>query len=120
MAQITNESDKVYASIRGLWRFTAGSVRLHKPSPFIEAMSLAAEFEGAFKGDSAPKGSRAADFDSHSRDGKRKKPSAFHGFNQGSGKGVLLSRVKASPKDARRRVKERRSATVKLLPKMRL
>jgi hypothetical protein len=87
MAQITNESDKVYAFIRGLRRFTAGSIRMHKPSTLIEAMSLAAEFEGAFKGNSAPKGSkRAADFEGHSRDGKRTKPSAFHGFNPGSGK----------------------------------
>jgi Retrotransposon gag protein len=87
MAQITNESDKVYAFIRGLRRFTAGSVRMHKPGTLIEAMSLAAEFEGAFKGHSAPKGSkRAADFECHSRDGKRTKSSAFHGFNQGSGK----------------------------------
>jgi hypothetical protein len=79
MAQITYESDKVYAIIRELRRFTAGSIRMHKPSTLIEAMSLAALFEGAFKSNSALKGSkRAADFKGHSRDGKRTKPSAFH------------------------------------------
>jgi hypothetical protein len=62
-----------------------GSVRLLKPRTLIEAMSLAAEFEGAFKGNSAPKASQnAVDFESHSRAGKRTKPSAFHGFNPGN------------------------------------
>jgi hypothetical protein len=85
MAQITNESDKEYAIIWGLQRFTAESIRMHKPSTLIEAMSLTAEFEGAFKCNSAPKGSkRAADFEGYSRDGK--KSLAFHGFNPGSGK----------------------------------
>jgi hypothetical protein len=53
MAQITNESDKVQAFIRGLRRFTR-SIRMHKPSTLIEAMSLTAEFEGAFEGNSRP------------------------------------------------------------------
>jgi Ty3 transposon capsid-like protein len=99
MAQITNESDKVYAFIRGLRRFTAGSIRMHKPSTLIEDMSLADEFEGAFKGNSAPKGSkRAADFEGQFRDGNAQSPRLSMGLSREVEKGVLLSRVRQVPR----------------------
>jgi hypothetical protein len=34
--QISNETDKVYTFLRGLLRFTAGSVRMHKPNTLQE------------------------------------------------------------------------------------
>jgi hypothetical protein len=87
LAQITTESDKVYAFIRGLRRFTAGSVRMHKPNTLIEAMSLAAEFEGAFKGNKTPPGAkRLSEPHGYQRDGKRSKFSSARGSGQVGGK----------------------------------
>jgi len=89
MAQMRDEDDKVYAFIRGLRRFTAGSVRMHKPTTLIEAMRLAAEFEGAFRGSGSQKSSkRSAEADSSQKDAKRNKPSNsnrqhFGGGNKG-------------------------------------
>ena len=56
LAQISNETDKVYTFLRGLRRFTAGSVRMHKPNTLQEAIRLALEFEAAFKGIDSQRG----------------------------------------------------------------
>jgi hypothetical protein len=50
LAQIFNETDKLYTFSRGLRRFTAGSVRMHEPNTLQEAIRLALEFEAVFKG----------------------------------------------------------------------
>jgi Retrotransposon gag protein len=55
-AQMSNETDKVYTFLRGLRRFTAGSVRMHKPNTLQEAIRLALEFEAAFKGSDYQRG----------------------------------------------------------------
>jgi Ty3 transposon capsid-like protein len=56
LAQISNETDKVYTFLCGLRRFTAGSVRMHRPNTLQEAIRLALEFEAAFKGSDSQRG----------------------------------------------------------------
>jgi Ty3 transposon capsid-like protein len=56
LAQISNETVKVYTVLRGLRRFTAGFLRMHKPNTLQEAIRLALEFEAAFKGINSQRG----------------------------------------------------------------
>jgi Ty3 transposon capsid-like protein len=75
LAQISNEADKVYTFLRGLGRFTAGSVCMHKPNTLQEAIRLALEFEAAFKGSNSQRGfKRSNESGSHQPTGKRSKP----------------------------------------------
>jgi Retrotransposon gag protein len=74
LAQISNETDKVYTFLRGLRRFTAGSVRMHKPNTRQEAIRLALEFETAFKGSDSQRGlKRSNESGSHQPTGKSSK-----------------------------------------------
>jgi hypothetical protein len=56
LAQISNETDKMYTFLRGLRKFTAGYVRMHKPNTLQEDNRLALEFETAFKGNDSKRG----------------------------------------------------------------
>jgi Ty3 transposon capsid-like protein/Zinc knuckle len=56
LAHISNETDEAYNFLCGLRRFTAGSVRMHKPNTLQEAIRLALEFEAAFKGIDSQRG----------------------------------------------------------------
>jgi hypothetical protein len=56
LAQISNETDKVYTFLRGLRRFTAGYVRMHKPNTLQEYVRLALELETAFKENDSKRG----------------------------------------------------------------
>jgi hypothetical protein len=48
--------DEMYTFLRGLRRFTAGSVRMHKPNTLQEAVRLVLEFEAAFKRSNSQRG----------------------------------------------------------------
>jgi hypothetical protein len=74
LAHISNETDKKYTFLRGLWRFTAGSVRMHKTNTIQEAIRLALEFETEFKGNHSQRGlKRSNESDIHQSTGKRSK-----------------------------------------------
>jgi Retrotransposon gag protein len=56
LAQISNETDKLFTFLRGLRKFTAGSVHMDKPNTLQEAIRLSLEFEAAFKGNNSQRG----------------------------------------------------------------
>jgi tRNA nucleotidyltransferase/poly(A) polymerase len=85
LAQISNETDKIYTFLRGLRRCTAGSVRLHKPNTLQEAIRIALEFEAAFKGIDSQRGfKRSYESGSNQPAGKRSKTNTGNRDGDGS------------------------------------